>query len=84
MKTISMPIEEYENDIKAARASGYNDGFQKGVMESVYQIEERLYHMGRETRGMTDSGLTKVIKDCVARIRKKFTTVEILQIRSDV
>lgn len=84
MKTISMPLEEYENDIKAARASGYKDGFQKGVMESVYQIEERLYRMGREPRGMIDSGLAKVIKDCVARIRKKFTTVEISQIRSDV
>lgn len=84
MKTISMPLEEYEKELNAAKASGYNNGFHKGVTEAIYQIEERLYHIGNETRGMTDSGLAKMIKDCVGRIRAKFTRPEVtIRSRSD-
>lgn len=81
MKTISMPYEEFEKELKEARAYGFKDGFERGVNKALVEVSWRVEHPFAETESFQDPSLEKSCKNIVEKIRKFFVTRSI-QVRN--
>lgn len=68
MKTVSMPLEEYEREIKEAKAQGQMAGYQEGALAMAKLIKLNVSGTDQNAHFRSNDELNKVkdeiVKEC--------------------